>query len=167
MAKQLARHFLSIPLFTRVLPPPPVRFTIRAERSLATNTDNAISNGNDKTKKKKQKKKRNEESEGKKKSALLAAKKEKEKRRTRSEREFGGNSCFELRDNGNHIPVMLGEVVDVFSSLNLRSFVDCTLGAAGHSSVVCLFFDLMIMDCFRANLWCGCLFIAARLLICR
>ncbi|PPD76303.1 hypothetical protein GOBAR_DD26764 [Gossypium barbadense] len=38
----------------------------------------------------------------------------------------------------SHIPVMLGEVLDVFSS-NLKplsSFVDCTLGAAGHASAI-------------------------------
>lgn len=35
-----------------------------------------------------------------------------------------------------HVPVMLGEVVDVFRRLHLRSFVDCTLGAAGHSAAV-------------------------------
>ncbi|XVF66008.1 hypothetical protein PTKIN_Ptkin09bG0295800 [Pterospermum kingtungense] len=38
----------------------------------------------------------------------------------------------------SHIPVMLGEVLDVFSSNSkpLRSFVDCTLGAAGHASAI-------------------------------
>ncbi|XP_065848205.1 uncharacterized protein [Euphorbia lathyris] len=136
MAKQLTRHFLSLPLFTKVLLPPPTRLTIRAERSLATSADNAISNDNDYMKKRKKKEKKKQESVEKKKAELLAAKKEKEKRRTRSEREFGGSSCYEFSDNENHIPVMLGEVVDVFSSLNLRSFVDCTLGAAGHSSMI-------------------------------
>ncbi|ESQ41039.1 hypothetical protein EUTSA_v10013596mg [Eutrema salsugineum] len=58
----------------------------------------------------------------------------KEKRRTRSSREY------ELADGdeapSSHVPVMLGEVVDIFSSVRLRSFVDCTLGAAGHSSSI-------------------------------
>ncbi|KAL1208985.1 hypothetical protein V5N11_034476 [Cardamine amara subsp. amara] len=58
----------------------------------------------------------------------------KEKRRTRSSREY------EIGDGGevpsSHVPVMLGEVVDVFSSVRLRSFVDCTVGAAGHSSSI-------------------------------
>ncbi|XP_010555458.1 PREDICTED: uncharacterized protein LOC104824957 [Tarenaya hassleriana] len=58
----------------------------------------------------------------------------KEKRRTRSSREY------ELAGDGespsSHVPVMLGEVVDVLSSIRLRSFVDCTLGAAGHSYAI-------------------------------
>ncbi|XP_010929435.1 uncharacterized protein [Elaeis guineensis] len=35
-----------------------------------------------------------------------------------------------------HVPVMLGEVLDVLRHLRLRSFVDCTLGAAGHSAAI-------------------------------
>lgn len=62
----------------------------------------------------------------------------KEKRRTRSSREY------EIADGdevpSSHVPVMLGEVLDIFSSVRLRSFVDCTLGAAGHSSSVSFFF---------------------------
>lgn len=39
-------------------------------------------------------------------------------------------------DGDGHIPVMLGEVLQVFHSRPLHSFVDCTLGAAGHSSAI-------------------------------
>ncbi|KAJ8548208.1 hypothetical protein K7X08_030677 [Anisodus acutangulus] len=39
-------------------------------------------------------------------------------------------------DNSAHVPVLLGEVLDVFTSVTLRSFLDCTLGAAGHSSEI-------------------------------
>lgn len=39
-------------------------------------------------------------------------------------------------DNSVHVPVLLGEILDVFTSLTLRSFLDCTLGAAGHSSAI-------------------------------
>ncbi|KAK4854579.1 hypothetical protein QYF36_026189 [Acer negundo] len=56
----------------------------------------------------------------------------KEKRRTRSNKEYDSSSIRQ-----SHIPVMLGEVLDVFSSSRtISSFVDCTLGAAGHSSAV-------------------------------
>ncbi|KAK3026266.1 hypothetical protein RJ639_040478 [Escallonia herrerae] len=58
------------------------------------------------------------------------------KRRTRSEIEFDEETVLRFGDSGTHIPVMLGEVLEVFSSVPLRSFVDCTLGAAGHSSAV-------------------------------
>jgi len=61
-------------------------------------------------------------------------KNDKEKRRTRSEKEYEELHSFHQTEG--HVPVMLGEVVDVFSSLPLRSFIDCTLGAAGHSSAV-------------------------------
>lgn len=64
----------------------------------------------------------------------------KEKRRTRSERDFELEEVQRYGDTATHIPVMLGEVVDVFSTsktMSLRSFVDCTVGAAGHSSAVC------------------------------
>ncbi|KAF4404171.1 hypothetical protein G4B88_014627 [Cannabis sativa] len=63
----------------------------------------------------------------------------KEKRRTRSDREFELDAVQRFGDAANHIPVMLGEVVDVFSAsktMSLRSFVDCTVGAAGHSSAI-------------------------------
>lgn len=62
------------------------------------------------------------------------------KRRTRSDREFDGDAVMRYGDSATHIPVMLGEVLDVFASIRLRSFVDCTLGAAGHSSAVSTFF---------------------------
>ncbi|RDX62817.1 rsmH, partial [Mucuna pruriens] len=58
----------------------------------------------------------------------------KEKRRTRSDKQFNiGNDAV---TNSSHVPVMLGEVLDVFSNSSLTSFVDCTLGAAGHSTAV-------------------------------
>ncbi|KAK0570814.1 hypothetical protein LWI29_006892 [Acer saccharum] len=60
----------------------------------------------------------------------------KEKRRTRSNKEYEYEyDSSSIRQS--HIPVMLGEVLDVFSSSRtISSFVDCTLGAAGHSSAV-------------------------------
>ncbi|KAK8343223.1 hypothetical protein V6Z11_A07G001100 [Gossypium hirsutum] len=72
----------------------------------------------------------------------------KEKRRTRSlrggdihilkEEDDDSSSSSTIMMQQSHIPVMLGEVLDVFSS-NLKplsSFVDCTLGAAGHASAI-------------------------------
>ncbi|GAB4837640.1 hypothetical protein Ancab_002490 [Ancistrocladus abbreviatus] len=57
------------------------------------------------------------------------------KKRTRSVKEFDDEHMKRYGDKESHVPVMLGEVLDVFpSSFSLRSFVDCTLGAAGHSS---------------------------------
>lgn len=60
------------------------------------------------------------------------------KRRTRSGRELDEETFSKHYGNQNsaHIPVMLGEVLDVFASVPLSSFVDCTLGAAGHSSAI-------------------------------
>ncbi|XAR57651.1 16S rRNA (cytosine(1402)-N(4))-methyltransferase [Bertholletia excelsa] len=59
------------------------------------------------------------------------------KKRTRSDREFDEESFLRHGDSGAaHIPVMLGEVLEVFASLPIRSFIDCTLGAAGHSSAI-------------------------------
>ncbi|KAF5207530.1 Ribosomal rna small subunit methyltransferase h [Thalictrum thalictroides] len=67
--------------------------------------------------------------------------KEKEKRRTRSEMEFDLKEQHYDYNNlfgEGHIPVLLGEVLQVFkrSNVPLRSFVDCTIGAAGHSSAI-------------------------------
>lgn len=60
----------------------------------------------------------------------------KEKRRTRSNKEYEYDLIIQESD-ASHIPVMLGEVLEVFSSSrSISSFVDCTLGAAGHSSAV-------------------------------
>ncbi|KAI3874965.1 hypothetical protein MKW98_019538 [Papaver atlanticum] len=71
---------------------------------------------------------------------------EKLKRRTRSQRVFDIPEDFQHQlvihgENSkinSHIPVMLGEVLEVFEKhpSPLRSFVDCTLGAAGHSSAI-------------------------------
>ncbi|CAN8256682.1 unnamed protein product [Cochlearia groenlandica] len=89
------------------------------------------------TKKKKEKEKRKRRKEIEIERDTKEAVVNKEKRRTRSSREY------EISDDGgdesppsSHVPVLLGEVVDVFSSVRLRSFVDCTLGAAGHSSSI-------------------------------
>ncbi|QCD99598.1 uncharacterized protein LOC114193266 [Vigna unguiculata] len=70
----------------------------------------------------------------------------KEKRRTRSDKHFNpdaiihhcnvNHSDIDTATKFSHIPVMLGEVMDVFSAASLTSFVDCTLGAAGHSTAV-------------------------------
>ncbi|XP_054799155.1 uncharacterized protein LOC129303701 [Prosopis cineraria] len=75
----------------------------------------------------------------KKKQKLAAAGLVKEKRRTRSDKEFDKEAILRYGDNPSHIPVMLAEVLDVFSSTcwrPLHSFVDCTLGAGGHSSAI-------------------------------
>ncbi|XP_010252140.1 PREDICTED: uncharacterized protein LOC104593820 isoform X1 [Nelumbo nucifera] len=58
------------------------------------------------------------------------------KRRTRSDREFDMELVEHYGISGAHTPVMLGEVLEVFAASTLRSFVDCTLGAAGHSSAI-------------------------------
>ncbi|XP_023768633.3 uncharacterized protein LOC111917201 [Lactuca sativa] len=58
------------------------------------------------------------------------------KRRTRSDKKFDEESFRQFGDTESHIPVMLGEVLEVFDSLKLQTFVDCTLGAAGHSSAI-------------------------------
>ncbi|KAG9450174.1 hypothetical protein H6P81_010139 [Aristolochia fimbriata] len=58
------------------------------------------------------------------------------KRRTRSDRVFDHESVRQYVSEGDHVPVMLGEVLEVFGRPNLRSFVDCTVGAAGHSSSI-------------------------------
>ncbi|KAF3781913.1 Ribosomal RNA small subunit methyltransferase H [Nymphaea thermarum] len=59
-------------------------------------------------------------------------------RRTRSTREFNAEEIEHFLSNGAHVPVLLGEVLDVFDRRDrpLRSFVDCTMGAAGHSSSI-------------------------------
>lgn len=86
-------------------------------------------------------------------------------RRTRSDSEFdwdlyrrhASGGCGGL--GGSHVPVMLGEVLQAFRGLHLRSFVDCTLGAAAHSSAVRLPLPLLCsLPCS-----CSCLF----LLFCR
>ncbi|RZS05367.1 hypothetical protein BHM03_00035866 [Ensete ventricosum] len=59
------------------------------------------------------------------------------KKRTRSGAKFDGSLYRRYADPARgHVPVMLGEVLDAFGTLHLRSFVDCTLGAAGHSAAV-------------------------------
>ncbi|GAV63633.1 Methyltransf_5 domain-containing protein [Cephalotus follicularis] len=63
-------------------------------------------------------------------------KKAKTKTRTRSNKEYDYEQVGVGDDS--HVPVMLGEVLDVFSSSqrSICSFVDCTLGAAGHSAAI-------------------------------
>ncbi|KAG6387854.1 hypothetical protein SASPL_153048 [Salvia splendens] len=60
------------------------------------------------------------------------------KRRTRSDRELDEDvfSKHYGDDTSAHVPVMLGEVLDAFATVNLKSFVDCTLGAGGHSAAI-------------------------------
>ncbi|KAL1552631.1 16S rRNA (cytosine(1402)-N(4))-methyltransferase [Salvia divinorum] len=60
------------------------------------------------------------------------------KRRTRSDRELDEDvfSKHYGDDTSGHVPVMLGEVLDAFATVNLKSFVDCTLGAGGHSAAI-------------------------------
>ncbi|KAM7268832.1 hypothetical protein ACFE04_010998 [Oxalis oulophora] len=82
----------------------------------------------------------------KRKAKLLAAEAlSKTKRRTRSNKDYTDESSLLLlnddvsplnhHNHNHHLPVMLGEVVDVFANkYPFRSFVDCTLGAAGHTS---------------------------------
>lgn len=99
----------------------PVRFAASAAaRAANTPLRNKNKNKNQATQKQKQK------------TELLV------KRRTRSDRELDeeGFSKQFGNDNSAHVPVMLGEVLDAFSSLALKSFVDCTLGAGGHSAAV-------------------------------
>jgi hypothetical protein len=58
------------------------------------------------------------------------------KRRTRSEGAFDPD-IYRRHSHSQHVPVLLGEVLAAFRRpLPLRSFVDCTLGAAGHSLAV-------------------------------
>ncbi|XP_062218156.1 uncharacterized protein LOC133918332 [Phragmites australis] len=55
------------------------------------------------------------------------------KRRTRSAAAFDAD-LYGRHANAHHVPVLLGEVLAAFRRpRTLRSFVDCTLGAAGHS----------------------------------
>ncbi|XP_071702918.1 uncharacterized protein [Rutidosis leptorrhynchoides] len=58
------------------------------------------------------------------------------KRRTRSDKKFDEESFRQFGTTESHIPVMLGEVLEVFDSIKLQTFVDCTLGAAGHTSAI-------------------------------
>ena len=42
-------------------------------------------------------------------------------------------------DNSSlNVPIMLGEILHIFASVHLHSFIDCTLNAASHSSAVCV-----------------------------
>ena len=58
------------------------------------------------------------------------------KRRTRSAAAFDAD-LYGHHGHAHHVPVLLGEVLAAFRRPRpLRSFVDCTLGAAGHSLAV-------------------------------
>ncbi|XP_059663022.1 uncharacterized protein LOC132308806 [Cornus florida] len=97
-------------------------------------TSHTISTHNDKRKKKKKKEKPKKENMPK--NNIRAVSESLVKRRTRSGKEFDEETVMQFGDMATHIPVMLGEVLEVFASPSLRSFVDCTLGAAGHSSAI-------------------------------
>lgn len=59
------------------------------------------------------------------------------KRRTRSGEAFDRDQYKRYADPASgHVPVMLGEVLQAFRLARLGSFVDCTLGAAGHSAAL-------------------------------
>lgn len=55
-----------------------------------------------------------------------------------SEKEFDEVAARRYAGGGTaeHVPVMVGEVLEVFRPVRLRAFVDCTLGAGGHSSAI-------------------------------
>ncbi|KAK8954283.1 hypothetical protein KSP39_PZI002528 [Platanthera zijinensis] len=57
------------------------------------------------------------------------------KRRTRSGVEFDLD-LYRRYAAAGHVPVMFCEVLEAFRIPGFRSFVDCTLGAAGHSSAI-------------------------------
>lgn len=123
MAKSTAKLFL-LSSFS-----PSFRFR---DRSLSLTCTHNITTRASKSNKKKEKEKAIA------KVVTAAAKKSvavKEKRRTRSNKELDLDE-HAIQRYAAHFPVLLGEVVDVFSSKSLRSFVDCTVGAAGHSSAI-------------------------------
>ncbi|GMP93735.1 hypothetical protein CsSME_00043445 [Camellia sinensis var. sinensis] len=97
--------------------------------SLLGATNLSATTGNNRNKKNKVKQKMKEK-------AAATAAEAVVKRRTRSGKEFDEKTFMRYGDSATHIPVMLGEVLDVFASVPLLSFVDCTVGAAGHSSAV-------------------------------
>lgn len=97
--------------------------------SLLGVTNLSATTGNNRNKKNKVKQKMKEK-------AAATAAEAVVKRRTRSGKEFDEKTFMRYGDSATHIPVMLGEVLDVFASVPLLSFVDCTVGAAGHSSAI-------------------------------
>lgn len=105
-----------------------------------TTTTEPNSNTNKKKEKEKEKKKKNKDKQNGNNNSTSSSRRRAAdsavKRRTRSEKEFDEESVLRFGDSATHIPVMLGEVLEVFASRQLHSFVDCTLGAAGHSSAV-------------------------------
>lgn len=106
---------------------------LKTVTNFSTSTTTTTSNKNKKKKKNKSKQNQNPSTSSSSRRGVTEAL---VKRRTRSEKEFDEESVLRYGDSCSHIPVMLGEVLEVFASLPLRSFVDCTLGAAGHSSAV-------------------------------
>lgn len=70
------------------------------------------------------------------------------KRRTRSAAAFDAD-LYGRRAHEHHVPVLLGEVLAAFRRpCPLRSFVDCTLGAAGHSLAVRIHSLALVLHCF-------------------
>lgn len=70
------------------------------------------------------------------------------KRRTRSAAAFDAD-LYGRRAHEHHVPVLLGEVLAAFRRPRpLRSFVDCTLGAAGHSLAVRIRSLPLVLRCF-------------------
>ena len=88
------------------------------------------------------------------------------KRRTRSNSEFNLEAYSQISEEkririSEHFPVMLGEILQVFSERNLHSFVDCTVGAGGHSSAVSSIFPLIFITSTNLVSYCFILIICA------
>ncbi|KAK9159584.1 hypothetical protein Syun_005925 [Stephania yunnanensis] len=69
-------------------------------------------------------------------------------KRTRSGLQFDEELVGKYGSDRGHVPVMLKEALEVFGSgpgRPLRSFVDCTVGAAGHSSAVSKAVEFLIL----------------------
>ncbi|CAK9158487.1 unnamed protein product [Ilex paraguariensis] len=118
-------------LFHSLSPPPPIFHLLRrlSVNNFTTTTTSIPTQTLNSNKKKREKQKRRN-------SQTAAAAESLVKRRTRSDKEFDEESVLRFGDSATHIPVMLGEVLEVFASRTVLSFVDCTLGAAGHSSAI-------------------------------
>ncbi|MCD7449933.1 hypothetical protein HAX54_002458 [Datura stramonium] len=112
--------------------PPPLKFhDLRLHGSCSFSTSASIHSKNRKNRVRNVEKSSNS-------SVINQSKLSQVKRRTRSEKELDEETFLKHygNDNSAHVPVLLGEVLDVFTSVTLRSFLDCTLGAAGHSSAI-------------------------------
>ncbi|XAR57649.1 16S rRNA (cytosine(1402)-N(4))-methyltransferase [Bertholletia excelsa] len=119
----LARVPKSLPIFAYI---PSTLCVSHISTTVAASALTASTSGRSKKKKVKQKNR-----------AAASAAEVAVKKRTPLDREFDEESFLRYGDSGAaHIPVMLGEVLEVFASLPIRSFIDCTIGAAGHSSAI-------------------------------